>query len=184
MTNKEDHEYFGKHSESNRAKYSDGFYKLQEKLHEMRWFCGWAVGPDQREGWTDIGELQMDDPTIEDSKILFNHEQCIEVEDPIYSGNFSDEIIDKWESFLSFEVNYDYQDSKVDEFLKEFGLENPWRGREWGSVPYYNPDEVPGSTFYFGDAQELEKILPVIEECGCTWKWDKTQETAIEIFWN
>lgn len=44
-----------------------------------------------------------------------------------------------------------------------------------------------GSMFCFDGNDEgvknLKEILPIIEECGCTYSWDGTGDSRIEINW-
>jgi len=88
------------------------------------------------------------------TKVLFNHEQDCEIEpEP--------------PEFETEEEEYEW-----------------WENVEW---EHNTPEQQGYSLFCFDGSKKgvknLKEILPIIEECGCDWSWDKTGKSRIEISW-
>lgn len=131
------------------------FSRLQSRLREEGWYVGWNLPCCQTCAWAELPYEFEDGAEIDFTKVLFNHSQDCEIE------------------------------PEPPEFLSE-DEEDEW----WENVEYtYNTPEQQGhSLFCFDGGREgvsnLKKILPIIEECGCSWYWDKTGKSRIEITWS
>ena len=88
------------------------------------------------------------------SKVLFNHEQDCEIE-PEPPEFETEEEEDEWWENMEYEHN--------------------------------TPEQQGYSLFCFDGSKKgvknLKQILPIIEECGCNYYWDKTGKSRIEISW-
>lgn len=55
------------------------------------------------------------------------------------------------------------------------------------TLPHYSPEQQTDSAFCFSGTPEgvenLKKILPIIEECGCSWSWNEKGHQRISISW-
>ena len=150
------------------------FSKLQERLTEEGWFVGWNLPCCQSCAWA---EVEHDDL----SKVLFNHSQDCEVyiegegeECPDCCGEGVDEEGEDCLTCYSMgEVQEDFDPSEYDTSVDGFIC--------------MTPEQQTSSMFCFSGDKEgvknLKAILPIIEECGCSWHWDQTGKTRIEISW-
>lgn len=141
----------------------NGFRKLQERLTQEGWYVGWNHHCCQSCGWWDV----PDEADL--SKVLFNHSQDCEYEREIC------EVCDGDGECESCDDGYVMPDDAPEGLLKS------------GSFLCYPPEQVEGSMFCFdGDkkgVKNLKEILPIIEECGCSYNWGGTGETRIWIGW-
>lgn len=144
------------------------------------------------------GEYNEHYTPINLDKVLFNHSQDCEVylegeECPDCSGDGMIENPDYDTDQLAEE-----HDDDLDEFIdcpKCFGrgeVEEGFDPSDYDtSVDGFfccSPEQINSSLFCFSSDEEgiknLIEILPIIEECGCEWRWDKTGKTRIEINWS
>jgi hypothetical protein len=133
--------------------------KLFDRLRQEGWYCGWAESCCQTCAWADlpfeheIGPFKGED--VDFSKCLFNHEQDCENEE--WCVDASDDEFD----------NYVYDGE--------------------GTVETYSSDEMSNSSFCFGGdkkgVKNLKEILPIIEEMGCTYRWNQKGDQRISIDW-
>lgn len=136
------------------------FYKLQERLREEGWYVGWNLPCCQSCAWSELPWKHEEGPfkgeELDFDKVLFNHSQDCE----------------------------DYDANEPPEGLSEDEEDEWWDNYEMKCL---TPDQQNESMFCFsGDeegTQNLIDILPIIEECGCSWRWDKTGDMRIEISW-
>lgn len=136
--------------------------KLFDRLRQDGWYCGWAHICCSTCAWGDVPFEHKEGPfkgeSVDLDKVLFNHEQdcCIEEED--WEG---DE-----EAYYEMLDNYDGE----------------------GIMPTYTPNEIFYSCFCFSGDKEgvknLKSILPIIEEMGCTYRWNGKGDTRITIDWS
>jgi len=149
------------------------FSKLQERLTEEGWFVGWNLPCCQTCAWA---EVEHDDL----SKVLFNHSQDCEVymegeECPACDGEGYDMDTDEecMECFGSGEIEEGFDRSEYDTSVSGFICNTP--------------EQQSSSYFCFDGDKEgvknLKAILPIIEETGCSWHWDQTGKSRIEISW-
>ena len=134
--------------------------KLFDRLRQEGWYCGWAETCCQSCAWDclpfehEVGPFKGED--VDFSKCLFNHEQDCE-DDEWYDGASEDEI-DEYE--------YDGE----------------------GTMETYSSDEMSNSSFCFGadkkGIKNLKEILPIIEEMGCTYRWNQKGDQRIDIDWS
>lgn len=155
----------------------NGFRKLQERLTAEGWFVGWNLPCCQSCAWGDLPWKHEEGPhkgeEIDLSKVLFNHSQ-------------------------DCEVDYDYEECPECQEegceacdyvggIKILGDQGDFDDSVYGFI-CYTPEQSSGSMFCFdGDKQgvkNLKEILPIIEECGCEWSWDKTGKSRIHISWD
>jgi len=130
------------------------FSRLQSRLREEGWYVGWNLPCCQTCAWAELPYEFEDGTEIDFSKVLFNHSQDCEIEPEPPEGLSEDEEDEWWEN-----VEYTYN----------------------------TPEQQGYSLFCFDGGRKgvsnLKKILPIIEECGCSWYWDKTGKSRIEISW-
>jgi len=170
----------------------NGFRKLQRRLTEEGWFVGWNLPCCQSCAWGDV-------PYGADlDKVLFNHsqdcevyldgEECSEcegtgmVENPDYDteqlaeehDDDLDEFIDCTECGGRGEIEEGFDPSEYDTSVSGFVC--------------MSPEQQSSSMFCFsGDekgVENLKSILPIIEECGCTYHWSGNGDHRIEISWD
>lgn len=152
----------------------NGFRKLQERLTQEGWFVGWNLPCCQSCAWSEVPyEADLD-------KVLFNHSQDCEVdidgeECPTCEGEGFDEAIDD-------ECQTCLGTGQVQE-----GLDTSEYDTSVSGFICYTPEQQDSSVFCFsGDKKgvaNLTEILPIIEECGCSYNWDGTGKSRIEISW-
>jgi hypothetical protein len=149
------------------------FYKLQERLREEGWYVDWNLPCCTSCAWSAVPyEADLD-------KVLFNHSQDCEVyiegdECPACEGEGINEDDDDCPvCFGRGEVDENFDLTQYDTSVSGFICNSP--------------EQQSSSLFCFsGDkkgVKNLKEILPIIEECGCSWYWDKTGKTRIEISW-
>ena len=142
------------------------FDTLQKNLRAEGWFVEWNMPCCQSCAWSMVSHEDM-------SRVLFNHTQdCENEEDWVPEV----ECTECWGH-----VNHD----EYEEDCPECG--------GWGyvdnceDIPIMTPEEAGRSLFCFNGDKEgtknLVDILPLIEESGCNWSWDKCGGTRIEISW-
>lgn len=149
------------------------FARLQERLREEGWFVQWKMPCCQTCAWAELPFEHPEGPfegkEIDFSKVLFNHEQDCEADD-----------------------EYDVCGECMGEGEIDDGDESIYCEACDGSGEIYEPryleaHEASGSMFCFDGnkkgTQNLVDILPLIEESGCSWHWDKSGTTRIEISW-
>jgi hypothetical protein len=97
------------------------------------------------------------DQDVDFNKVLFNHEQ-------------------------DCQIDCDWNDDTNEVIIPE-GITS----EDYDTFPHYSPEEQKSSLFCFSGSEQgvknLIEILPLIEESGCEWYWDKTGESRIEISW-
>ena len=133
---------------------------LFERLREEGWYCGWAHMCCSNCAWMDVPTYHEEGPfkgeEVDLDKCLFNHEQDCEDEDA-----YEDMDEDAYEEML------DEQDGAC--FIT------------------LSPDQLGESCFNFSPNKtgvaNLKAILPIIEECGCTYNWNGKGDTTISINW-
>jgi len=142
------------------------FSKLQERLTEEGWFVGWKLPCCQTCAWWDVPD------EADSSKVLFNHEQDCEKEEEECHSCGGDGYIMECHDSDGEETEEDCMDCD---------------GAGYHTSYYETGDEADGSFFCFDGSKEgvknLKAILPIIEETGCSWHWDQTGKTRIEITW-
>lgn len=137
------------------------FYKLKQRLQEQGWYVAWAHPCCQTCAWQEVPYEHPDGPNegkeLDWNKLLFNHEQD-----------------------CNMECEYDEEN---DEYILPDGMTKD----DYCTFPTYKPEQTSGSLFCFnGDEQgvkNLLEVLPIIEESGCTWSWNKTGNARIYIGW-
>jgi hypothetical protein len=137
------------------------FYKLKQRLQEQGWYVAWAHPCCQTCAWQEVPYEHPDGPNegkeLDWNKLLFNHEQD-----------------------CNMECEYDEEN---DEYILPDGMTKD----DYCTFPTYKPEQTSGSLFCFnGDEQgvkNLIEVLPIIEESGCTWSWNKTGNARIYIGW-
>lgn len=132
---------------------------LFDRLREDGWYCGWAEPCCQSCAWDclpfehEIGPFKGED--VDFSKCLFNHEQDCENE----------------------EWCEDASEDEIDDYVYD--------GE--GTMETYSSDEMSNSSFCFGadkkGIKNLKEILPIIEEMGCTYRWNQKGDQRISIDW-
>lgn len=169
----------------------NGFRKLQKRLREEGWYVGWNHYCCQSCAWMDVptyldeeydekGYVTKHGPEVDLNKVLFNHSQDCE--------------------FNVYEDHYTCQECDGDGYSEDDectscegrGFIVPDEDKhgllEEGSFICYPPEMQDESLFCFSSSdqgvQNLIDILPIIEECGCKWYWDKTGKSRIEISWD
>lgn len=137
------------------------FYKLKQRLQEQGWYVAWAHPCCQTCAWQEVPYEHPDGPNqgkeLDSNKLLFNHEQD-----------------------CNMECEYDEEN---DEYILPDGMTRD----DYCTFPTFKPEQTSGSLFCFnGDEQgvkNLIEVLPIIEECGCTWGWNKAGNSRIYIGW-
>lgn len=151
----------------------NGFRKLQERLTQEGWYVGWNHYCCQTCGWNEVPyEADFD-------KVLFNHSQDCELD--IYEDHYKCEECD----------GEGYVDDAGCLACDEYGYIVPPEDKagliEEDGFICFPPEMQFSSLFCFSGSdkgtQNLIEILPIIEECGCKWYWDKTGSSRIEISW-
>ena len=157
----------------------NGFRKLQERLRTEGWYVGWNLPCCQSCAWAELPYEFEDGTEIDFDKVLFNHSQDCEIDHDYVDceacdgqGFVADDDCDicEGEGFKKILEEVDFEpDNSVSGFV---------------CAP---PEHQLYSLFCFsGDRKgvaNLKKILPIIEECGCSWSWDKKKTSRIEISW-
>ena len=142
------------------------FSRLQSRLREEGWFVGWNLPCCQSCAWWDVPD------DADDNKVLFNHSQDCEVDHDyedcvLCEGDGCDEC--EHEGFKKIILAEGTFDTTVEGFVCN------------------TPTQQFSSLFCFSGnkkgVKNLKSILPIIEECGCTYDWDETGKTRIEISW-
>lgn len=164
----------------------NGFRKMQQRLRAEGWYVGWNLPCCQSCAWADLPYEFEDGTEIDFSKVLFNHSQDCEVDlegddCPACDGKGGDESEDgEWfdcercdgEGYV-FKA-YDGDRADLDESVHGFTC--------------LTPEAQHHSTFCFAGDKEgvknLKAILPIIEECGCSWTWNQKGDQRIEISWD
>lgn len=144
----------------------NGFRRLQERLTEEGWFVGWNLPCCQSCAWMDV----PDDADL--SKVLFNCSQDCEVdhdfEDCEECEGEGCKTCDH-EGFIKIIKETGEFDRSVDGFV------------------CHTPEQQLTSLFCFDGTKEgiknIQSILPIIEECGCTIHWDGKGDTRIDLTW-
>jgi len=152
------------------------FSKLQQRLREEGWFVEWKMPCCQTCAWAEIPSTHQVGPfegqEIDLSKVLFNHDQdCLSEEEECIHCHGDGYIMECHDS--------DGEDTEEQCMNCD--------GMGFHESHYENASEAPGSLFCFDGSKEgtknLVDILPLIEESGCDWGWDKSGGTRIEISW-
>jgi len=159
------------------------FYRLQERLREEGWFVQWGMPCCQTCAWGDIPFEHEEGPfkgeSVDLDKVLMNHEQDCEV-------YMEEDECDYCEG--------EGYDADTDEDCAECGGEGYIRREEdigegkWFHTMYcMTPDKQDSSYFMFANSKEgienLNAILPIIEESGCSYHWNGSGDSRIEVSW-
>lgn len=157
---------------------TNGFRKLQKRLREEGWYVGWNLPCCQTCAWEELPDKFEDGTKVDYSKVLFNHSQdcnCWDVYvdcDPCEgSGDLDGNACPTCEGqgFILDPKIEGLYDTSVSSFVCLF------------------PEQASGSLFCFDGSEQgvknLKAILPIIEECGCTVKWDGSAGKRPDIFW-
>lgn len=167
----------------------NGFRKMQEELTKEGWFVAWNMPCCQTCAWSELSWLP--EPPKDMSKVLFNHSQDCEVEggeeecgecdgegvvqNPDYEWTHD---VEEWMDCMECRgTGYaDFGDVDTDEYDTSIG----------GFVCNY-PEQQDSSLFCFDGTEEgcknLQDVLPLIENCGCTVHWNGSKDSRIEIGW-
>ena len=139
----------------------NGFRQLQERLTNEGWYVAWARPCCQTCAWESLPGEHEQGPfmgqDVDFDRVLFNHEQDCEME-------------------------CEWDDEKGERILPEGVTE-----ADFDTLPHYSPEQQTDSVFCFSGTPEgvenLKKILPIIEECGCSWSWNEKGNQRISISW-
>lgn len=158
------------------------FTKLKERLREEGWYVGWNHYCCQSCAWMDVPDKFEDGTEVDLSKVLFNHSQDCEV-DCDYErceacdGQGYDEETDT-------ECPECEQLGEVRKYMEDI---SECDHQHAPGFVCYHPHQVGGSLFCFDGSKKgvknLKAILPIIEECGCSWNWTQKGDHRIEIGW-
>jgi len=170
----------------------NGFRLMQERLRAEGWFVEWGMACCQSCAWGDVPPEHEVGPFIghevEQSKILMNHEQDCEVdtqiECPICNGDgltdykFLDDEPDPSQYNECTECDgegYRHEETKMGDAV-------------WFETMYCNTPEAQGDSVFMFDGTEegvknLKAVLPIIEECGCTVRWNGSGKQRPDISW-
>ena len=157
----------------------NGFRNLQERLRKEGWYVGWNLPCCQSCAWGELPYEFEDGTEIDFDKVLFNHSQDCEIDHDYEDCDAcdGDGVLDDddcglcdGEGFRKIVEDVDFEpDASVYGFVCS------------------PPEHQSYSMFCFsGDRKgvaNLKKILPIIEECGCSWSWNKKKDQRIEISW-
>lgn len=179
----------------------NGFRRLQERLYKEGWYVGWNHYCCQSCAWNDVPYEFEHGPyagtEIDLSKVLFNHSQDCEYDwhEVVYQ-HFGDDEQGANDFFDAIDMaqcaEEDGEEGAVrkvyQEFDVEFILDDMPDGMLYeGSFICFPPELQNSSLFCFDGGQQglrnLIDILPIIEQCGCKWNWNKTANQRIEISW-
>ena len=157
----------------------NGFRKLQDRLRIEGWYVGWNLPCCQSCAWAELPYEFEDGTEIDFAKVLFNHSQDCEID-----HDYEDCDACEGDGFYD-DAECGYCDGEgFKKILEDIDFEPD------NSVPGFTcapPEHQSYSMFCFsGDRKgvaNLKKILPIIEECGCSWSWDKKKTSRIEISW-
>lgn len=159
----------------------NGFRKLQQRLREEGWYVGWNLPCCQSCAWAELPYKFEDGTEIDFSKVLFNHSQDCEVDHDYVECETCDES-----GYLDDDCLEECADCTGEGYKKILNDEGEFDTSVSGFV-CHTPEQLPESTFCFDGSKpgvkNLKEILPIIEECGCSWYWDKTGKQRIEISW-
>jgi len=158
----------------------NGFRKLQQRLREEGWYVGWNLPCCQSCAWGELPYEFEDGTEVDFAKVLFNHSQDCEVYlegDECYAcdGEGWNEETEEDCEFCSGrgETYVDFDEDEYDTSVSGFICNSP--------------EQQDESTFCFDGSKEgvknLKAILPIIEECGCSWTWNQKGDQRIEISW-
>lgn len=171
----------------------NGFRILQQRLREEGWYVDWNLPCCQSCAWDAVPTyfdsvydkegylVSHSDQEVDLDKVLFNHSQDCEVECDWVTclncggeGEIDDEICTECDG--ECDIKQVPEDDDYDITQADIGF------------VCLTPEQQTSSMFCFaGDAkgvENLKAILPIIEECGCTWHWDQTGKQRIEISWS
>ena len=156
------------------------FSVLQKRLREEGWYVGWNLPCCQSCAWGELPYEFEDGTEIDFSKVLFNHsqdcevylegEECSDCQGEGYDPETDEECMT---CFGQGEIEEGFDPSEYDTSVEGFICNSP----EQQSSSYFCFD---------GDkkgVKNLKAILPIIEETGCSWHWDQTGKSRIEISW-
>ena len=150
----------------------NGFRKLQKRLTEEGWYVGWNLPCCQSCAWAKLPDEFEDGTEIDFHKVLFNHSQDCEVE---YDYEDCEECQGKGCDTCEGEgcIMTLLEEGQFDESASGFIC--------------HTPDQQDDSAFCFSGSKEgvknLKEIIPIIEECGCTIKWNKKGDSRPTISW-
>lgn len=177
----------------------NGFRKLQERLKELGWYLGWNEPCCQSCAWGSLPDY-LDAEYDDNGHLIRTHPETgqemswAEI-DKVYREIDLDKVL--FNHSQDCEVDYDFEDCEqcqgggceACEFegaIKVLSEEGEF-DRSVGGFICHTPEQQSSSMFCFsGDSkgvQNLKEILPIIEECGCDWNWDKTGKSRITISW-
>ena len=178
---------------------------LFDRLREEGWYCGWGHACCQSCAWMDVpdyfdaqydkdGYLIREDKDgnpieykdVDLAKVLFNHEQDCQID--LYEEGVECEHCcgEGWDNETEDDCEHCNGMGYVlpDELAKELDMAN----RKYCVYPHYTYYEQTYSTFCFNGDKEgvknLKAILPIIEECGVEWHWNKKGDSRIDLHWS
>lgn len=157
----------------------NGFRKMQERLKEEGWYVGWNHYCCQSCAWMDVPDKFEDGKEVDLSKVLFNHSQDCEfyIEDEEECPDCLGEGYDENEEDC---MTCEGRGSVLPDSMPEGLIYDD------GFI-CYPPEMQSESMFCFDGSKEgvenLKSILPIIEECGCSYNWSGTGDQRIEISW-
>jgi len=171
------------------------FYKLQDRLREEGWFVQWGMPCCQSCAWGDIPLEHEEGPfknaPVDLDKVLMNHEQDCEVygeneEDCSYcDGDGMIDNPDHDDEDPDSEPYVECDDCHGEGFI--LSEEDIADGKWFHTMYCMTPDKQDSSYFMFANnetgIENLNAILPIIEECGCTYHWNGSGDSRIEISW-
>lgn len=161
------------------------FYNLQNRLREEGWYVEWNLPCCQSCAWSCLPFEHEQGPfkgrEVDLDKVLFNHSQDCEVECDWVTclncggeGEIAGEVCTECDG--DCDIKQIPEDADYDMTQADIGF------------VCLTPEQQKSSMFCFaGEAKgvdNLKAILPIIEECGCTWYWNQTGDQRIEISWS
>lgn len=162
----------------------NGFRILQQRLRKEGWYVDWNLPCCQSCAWSCLPFEHEEGPCkgkeVDFHKVLFNHSQDCEVECDWVTclncggeGEIEEEICTECDG--DCDIKQIPEDDDYDMTQADIGF------------VCFTPEQQTSSMFCFGGdskgVENLKAILPIIEECGCTWHWDQTGKQRIEISW-
>ena len=158
-----------------------GFYRLQKRLREAGWYVEWTYALQGGHAWEDMPMRHQEGPhkglDIDMTKCLISF-----TGDPFdrleYPDDMSDEEHEEWHE-------------KIDGRLSEGDMDGvaELTGHDWvNRLQDASPESWGGNEFMFNGCDEglanLIEILPLIEECGCSYKNYNPASGDIDIRWD
>lgn len=163
------------------------YVAMKQALESEGWVVEYNYWCCQSCGWTAIQDRCSRNEAIDPNKVLFCHEQdvCVEkdIECPNCYGDAEIEVDCHSCESVYGDVDEDCHECGGTGFYTNLCDECDGTGRIYEDEPV-DPAEIEGTHFAMGDAEEFQKVLPLIENSGCTVEWNGTQEQRPYINFN